>query len=196
MSASRTEPGTGLDLRHVLAQRVPAAEAEALASARFLTLDRRVLITLVALGDTHARVAAAMGTSPERLRYLLASSARRLRCPARRTAVVHTTYLHAPFPLPRRADEPPPRLRPLERRVLFAYARGTFQRQLAVDASIPLSTLYELDERLRAKVGARSRTHIIRRAWQLGLFTRSTRTARRLVPDVDPLIPVIRRPTA
>lgn len=168
--SSYAEPA--IDVRQVLASRVPDDEAQELASATVLTPMRRTLITLLALGDSHAKAAAALGVGPGNVHNWVVALGRALHCPSRQPAIVNAAYRDASFPLPRRDDRPVPDLDPDEWRLLLAYGRGRFLREISTEERLSLLVLRQVDRRLTEKVGASCRGNIVRRAWQLGRLAR------------------------
>ncbi|MEU1307862.1 hypothetical protein ABZ419_03045 [Streptomyces cinnamoneus] len=155
--------------------KVPDAEVEALRAATILDPELRIALTLVSLGPSYTQVAAMLGIQKHTLQYLLIRAGKALREPGRTSAVLHTAYLHPGFPLPcpREGDRTErPELTDGERLLLEAHASGVTQTTLRDTLNRGLKELRAFNRGLFDKLDADNPSHCVRRAWELGIYTR------------------------
>ncbi|MFC4512261.1 hypothetical protein [Streptomyces ehimensis] len=156
------------------------AELKALRSCPILNPVQRAALTLISLGHTHRGTATLLGGRLHTVTHALNYADQKLKSGGRTPALLHAAYRHPDYPLPLpRGSEPeqPPALDTVERAVLDAYATGVTLRRLAESRRWPTHHLTPANKHLLDRLAARNAAHSVRRAWELGIYTRKNSPA-------------------
>ncbi|MEV4500879.1 hypothetical protein [Streptomyces klenkii] len=151
------------------------AELKALRTCPILNPVQRAALTLISIGHTHRGAATLLGGSLHTVTHALNFADQKLKSGGRTPALLHAAYRHPDYPLPLpRGTEPeePLALDTVERAVLDAYATGITLRRLAESRRWPTHHLTPVNKNLLGKLVARNAAHGVRRAWELGIYTR------------------------
>ncbi|WP_116211653.1 hypothetical protein [Streptomyces olivoreticuli] len=192
MSTHTVSPHTGHgteaadDVFAPLHGQVADAELEALRTAPVLTPIQRAALTLVSLGHTHRGAATLLGGPLHAVNNALDHADQKLESGGRTPALLHAAYRNPgyPLPLPQGTEaEQPPVLDGEERAVLDAHATGITLIQLVWSRNCRTRHLTAANKRLLAKLAAHHAVHCVRRAWELGIYTRQNCPA---VPEDSP----------